>query len=392
MNDFRPIALTSVLMKCLEKHVLRSFLPICEPLMDPFQFAYKKCRSVEDAILFFTQNTYKHLDTPKCYVRTLFIDFSSAFNTIQPHILIPKLLEMGVPKRTTLWIFEFLTRRPQFVYVRSDDDFHVSSTIVTNTGAPQGTVLAPVLFSIYTDSCRGSFDNIPIIKYADDTSIQALIKNDNDVLNYYSEINMFVDWCKEHFLELNVKKTKELIFDFRQTNNSHDVVQIGSDSVEQVHEYKYLGVVFDDKLEWHSHADKITKKMNQRLYFLRKLNSFNVNITILNLFSNSCILSILKFCLCAWGGNIRSNDRKLIERVIKCVNRITHSTNPLAFDLILTNSCHTTLIKLCKDSSHPLFKQIKFSKLREGRLIHLFSNTKRYADSFLPLSVRNHND
>jgi len=119
---------------------------------------------------------------------------------------------MGVPKRTILWIFEFLTRRPQFVYVRSDDDFYVSSTIVTNTGAPQGTVLAPVLFSIYTDSCRGSFDNIPIIKYADDTSIQALIKNDNDVLNYYSEINMFVDWCKELFLELNVKKTKELIF------------------------------------------------------------------------------------------------------------------------------------------------------------------------------------
>jgi len=61
---------------------------------------------------------------------------------------------MGVPKRTTLWIFEFLTRRPQFVYVRSDDDFHVSSTIVTNTGAPQGTVLAPVLFSIYTETAE----------------------------------------------------------------------------------------------------------------------------------------------------------------------------------------------------------------------------------------------
>ena len=103
---------------------------------------------------------------------------------------------------------------------------------MTNTRAPQGTVLAPVLFSIYTDSCRGSFENIPIIKYADDTSIHALIKND-DVLNYYSEINMCVDWCKEHFLELNVKKPKELIFDFRQTNNSHEVVQIGSDSVEQ---------------------------------------------------------------------------------------------------------------------------------------------------------------
>ena len=67
----------------------------------------------------------------------------------------------------------------------------------------------------------------------------ALIKNDNDVSNYNSEINMFADWCKEHFLELNVKKTKELIVYFRHTNNSHEVVQIGSDSVEQVHEYEY---------------------------------------------------------------------------------------------------------------------------------------------------------
>jgi len=114
------------------------------------------------------------------------------------------------------------------------------------------------LFSIYTDSCRSSFENIFIIKYADDTSIQALIRNDSDLNNYYSQVFLFVQWCRDHFLDLNVPKTKELIFDFRQSNNSHELVKIRSESVEQVKEYKYLGVIFDEKLDWRSHCNKLT--------------------------------------------------------------------------------------------------------------------------------------
>jgi len=120
------------------------------------------------------------------YVRTLFVDFSSAFNTIQPHILFPKLTELNVPNSLCLWILDFLTQRPQFVSLKLKHGCFQSSELVTNTGAPQGTVLAPILFSIYTNSCVQTFENIPIIKYADDTSIQALIKSTDDVSNYFS--------------------------------------------------------------------------------------------------------------------------------------------------------------------------------------------------------------
>ena len=167
------------------------FLPVCEPYLDNHQFAYKKDRGVEDAILTFTDNIYKHLDTPKAYVRTLFVDFSSAFNTIQPHILIPKLQAMNVNNIIILWILNFLTKRPQFVTIRLDNNVFRSEIIVTNTGAPQGTVLAPVLFTIYTNDCRSLHDNTPMIKYADDTAIQALIKRMNDLQNYYDQISYF---------------------------------------------------------------------------------------------------------------------------------------------------------------------------------------------------------
>ena len=197
MNDLRPIALTSIPMKCLEKLVLKHILPVCQPSLDPCQFAYKANRSVEDAILYFTNNLYTHLDFPRSYVRTLFIDFSSAFNTIQPHLLIPKLRDMGVSKCLSLWILDFLTQRPQFVSLKSNNSVFTSSIITTNTGAPQGTVLAPVLFSIYTNSCATMFKSIPIIKYADDTSIQALIKTKKDLENYKNEIARFVKLCDQ---------------------------------------------------------------------------------------------------------------------------------------------------------------------------------------------------
>ena len=117
---------------------------------DPLQFAYCKNRSVQDASLTLLNDVSKHIDQPNSQVRILYIDFSSAFNTIQSHILLNKLLGMGVNCYLLKWIFSFLTQRPQSTTVGDVK----SSVIVTNRGAPQGCVMSPVLFSLYTDDCR----------------------------------------------------------------------------------------------------------------------------------------------------------------------------------------------------------------------------------------------
>lgn len=77
-------------MKWLEYFVLKSLLLTCEP-----HPAYKANR-VDLSLLFFTDNVYKHFDIPKRCMRTLFIDFSSAFNSMKPYVLIPKVLEIGL--------------------------------------------------------------------------------------------------------------------------------------------------------------------------------------------------------------------------------------------------------------------------------------------------------
>ena len=95
LNDYRPVAL--VPFKCLERLVLSELLCHVEPHLDSQQFAYRKGRSVEDATLSYFQVVSRHLDTKNAYIRSLFIDFSSAFNTNISHILVQKLIGLGVP-------------------------------------------------------------------------------------------------------------------------------------------------------------------------------------------------------------------------------------------------------------------------------------------------------
>ncbi len=82
LNDYRPVALTSVAMKSFERLVLAYLKDITGPLLDPLQFAYRANRSVDDAVNMGLHYILQHLDRPGTYVRILFVDFSSAFNIL----------------------------------------------------------------------------------------------------------------------------------------------------------------------------------------------------------------------------------------------------------------------------------------------------------------------
>ena len=144
-NDLRPVMLTSVLSKCLERVGLALLMPHVEGSLDPLQFAYINGRSTDDATCYLLHRLTKHLDDRYSNtVRATFIDYSSTFNTIQPHILMNKLNHLDVPLNLQLWILDYLLERPQYVKTLSEQ----SSIITLNTGAPQGCVLF-----LYYSSC-----------------------------------------------------------------------------------------------------------------------------------------------------------------------------------------------------------------------------------------------
>ncbi|KAK1803206.1 hypothetical protein P4O66_021721, partial [Electrophorus voltai] len=164
--------------------------------MDLPQFAYRHNHSTDDAVAHLLHNTLTHLDKGRGnYVKMLFIDYSSAFNTIIPSLLTTKLEDLGLHTSPCDWISNFLTDRPQSVWVGNC----VSSTLTLSTGAPQGCVLSPLLYSLYTYYCAATSSSIIIVNFADDTVVMGLI-SDNDERAYLEEMKHLENWCQENNL------------------------------------------------------------------------------------------------------------------------------------------------------------------------------------------------
>ncbi|KAK7886625.1 hypothetical protein WMY93_026246 [Mugilogobius chulae] len=196
-------------MKTFERLLLRRLKPQVEGALDPLQFAYQDSMGVDDAILYMVHRALSFLDGAGGYVRLMFFDFTSAFDTIQPQLLKGKLERMGVDPVFVRWIHNYLTLRSQ--YVRLGDC--VSGILTSNTGAPQGTVLSPFLFTLYTADFAYTSAACHVQKYSDDTAIVACIKG-RDENEYRELITGFTSWSRENGLMLNTSKTKEMIIDF----------------------------------------------------------------------------------------------------------------------------------------------------------------------------------
>ncbi|KAL7830680.1 hypothetical protein SRHO_G00318070 [Serrasalmus rhombeus] len=149
-------------MKCFERFVMRHIKGQLPPSLDPLQFAYRSNHSTDDATSTTLHLALTHLDSKDTYVRMLFIDFSSAFNTI-------------IPQQSD-WKTE-----------------------------PAGTEHLPL--------------SNHIIKFADDTIVVGLISK-NDESAYREEVQQLTDWCRTNKLSLNVDKTKEMVVDFRRVREN----------------------------------------------------------------------------------------------------------------------------------------------------------------------------
>jgi hypothetical protein len=135
LNVYRPIALTSVAIKCFERQIMAHINTIIPETLDPLQFENRPNRSTDDVISTAFHTFLSHLDKRDTYLRMLFIDYSSAFNTIVSSKHINKLRTLGLNTSLCNWILDFLTVCPQVVRVGKN----TSATLILNTGVPQGS-------------------------------------------------------------------------------------------------------------------------------------------------------------------------------------------------------------------------------------------------------------
>ena len=179
----------------------------------------------------------------------------------------------------------------------------------------------------------------------------------------------FVEWCDSHLLKLNVQKTKDIVIDFRKISQPACPTLIKSIAVEMVASYKYLGTVIHKNLTHDLNTSTICKKGLQRLYFLRRLNSFNVDKTLKVLFYKAFIESILTFCLLSFYGNLSIKNKNRLQKIVKEARKVIgmqqRSLSEI-FDRLVFKKARSIL----SSSDHPLLEE--FIPLPSGRRFRLY--------------------
>ena len=184
-KDYRPVALTFVIVKCLERLLVKYFQPLVKDLN---RFAYRQHWSTEDAVMLTLDSLTGHL------------------------ILIDKLPATKMNPNIIKWAYSFLSNRKQMVTSSNK----TSSKLKTSTGSPQGCVLSPIPFSIYTDELQSSSENQLVIKYADDTLILELLTQhqQSELQSRQSTLDTTSEWCTNNKLLINESKKRALTCSF----------------------------------------------------------------------------------------------------------------------------------------------------------------------------------
>ena len=123
--------------------------------------------------------------------------------------------------------------------------------------------------------------------------------------------------------------------------------------MEKVETYKYLGVVFDSKLNWKENINSVLKKVNTRMYCLRKLRSFGVNSGVLVTLYNAVICSIIVYGSVCWGGNISKFDKGRLERIVKKAGHVVGMLLD-SFNTLYEKRLLKKLMQKLTDPTHPM--------------------------------------
>jgi len=271
LNNYRPISILSTISKVYESIALRqiNWYFNSHNLWSSCQFGFQSANSTETAIAACLSKVYSAINCG-IYCIVIFLDFSKAFDTVNHLILCDKLKNRyNFSNNSVNWIHSYLVDRSQYVTYNGIS----SSTAIKNCGVPQGGILSPTLFKIYTndmEQCLVHKDS-SIYQYADDTTIIVNADNPNSLISKANdELDAIYHYCVMNNLILNLSKTKGMVFN----NISHycfdHYIVVNNYRIDIVNSFKYLGVYIDDNLKFSSQIHHICGKLSSCNYVLSR--------------------------------------------------------------------------------------------------------------------------
>ena len=315
LGNYRPISVIAHIPNIIEKFVkcnLNKFL-IENSLLQDDQFAYTKYQSTTSALHTIIDTVLDNINN-SLLTGFVQIDLRKGFDTINHQILLYKLQKYGIDGNCLEWFKSYLYNRKQIVKINNK----MSIPCILPIGVPQGTILGPLLFVLYTnDFCQHIYP-VMSIRYADDTSLCAC-GYDIDEVQYKLQTGTdnALEWLKENRLLVNDNKSSTMLLGTRQRVSDLELkINISDVILNMCSETKLLGVVLDNYLSWDRHIEMIYKKVYPKIGVLYRLSKF-ISRPILNIIYNTLIQPDFDYCISVWG-----NCPKIhFERLQKLQNR-----------------------------------------------------------------------
>ena len=258
----------------------------------------------------------------------IYIDLSKAFDTLNHSILLSKLEYYGITGRSYDLLKNYLSDRSQYVEFNG----HISNTLPISTGVPQGSVLGPLLFLIYTNDLPLVSHIFDMLMYADDTTLYCNINQTITAETINKELIKISQWLGANKLSLNVAKTKFMVFHASKKSVIYPELQINGNNIERVTQFNFLGLILESNLSWNKHINHISLKVSKAIGILYRLKSVYPLSVLLTLY-NTLVLPYFNYGILTWGSIIKEDHHlhKLQKKAIRIITQsdyIAH-TEPL---------------------------------------------------------------
>ena len=410
VSNFRPISLTCVLCKVMEKIIvkhLHNYL-LKHHIISKHQSGFQPKDSTVNQLLAIYHTIISNLDRGND-IRFIFCDVSKAFDRVWHRGLLFKLKQIGIEGQILNWLTDYLQNREQKVVL---DGFN-SGWEEIDAGVPQGSVLGPFLFLIYINDITEGL-NCGIKLFADDTSLFVII-DDQDYIEasnaLTADLTHIYDWSKKWAVKFNPNKTESLLF--TRKNISDIPIYFGEKDniVNDVNSHCHLGLDLQSNGKWNDYIEKIYKKACERLNILRMLKYQVSRKVLINIYM-SFIRPILEYGDIIWD-NCTIYQANLIESVQVEAGRIitglrvnsskTKLYEELGWDplykrrekhkiVLLYKIIHGLAPEYLFDIIHPFSENIHQYNLRQSVSTNNFRlpfcNTVSFNNSFIPSALR----
>lgn len=314
-GDLRPISILPALSKVLERLMegqLRRHLNVCN-ILPVKQSGFRSMYSCGTALLNVTDDILRASDNGLITVLVLF-DFSKAFDMLNHEILLALLCHIGLDDHSVNLFRSYFSGRSQKVRINEK----LSEALGLSSGVPQGSILGPMLYTLYTMYLPDALKTCGWHLYADDTQIYYSFKKEDvaeavDLVN--ADIVGLLNFAESHSLKVNSAKTKILLFGppkDRLAAMPHMRLKVGSDVIGCSDLGRNLGVTFDSDLRFRAHIARCIKVAYLNLKLIYS-NRFFLSKKTKIILCESLVLSRFNFCDFVYGPCILARDKHRIQ-------------------------------------------------------------------------------